>query len=272
MSTAPIFFDTHTHLADSDFDTDRDAVIERAQAAGVQRLIAVAIDLDNSRQVVELATRYEAVYAAVGWHPSHALEAPDDLRPALRELARHPKVVAIGETGLDFYRMPSRKPGGTPADDERYRARQIDLFRQQLEVAAETGLNVIVHQRESMEACEREVAPFRGRLQAVYHCFVGDPSVLQRVLDAGCLVSFTGIITFKTADDVRASAAAVPPDRLLLETDCPWLAPVPHRSKRCEPAYTRIVAEEVARVRGGSLEELSAATCANAHRFFPKMM
>lgn len=271
MNSLPVFHDTHAHLSDEDFRPDLPEVIARAQAAGVGTVVAVSIDFETSRRSLELAERFPGVYAAVGWHPSHALEAPEDLRPVLRELARHPKVVAIGETGLDYYRMPSRQKGGTVEDDDRYRERQIAIFRQQMEVAAECGLNVVVHQRESLADCLREVEPFLDRLRAVYHCFVGDPPVLERVLATGCYVSFTGIITYKTADAVRASAATAPPGRFMLETDSPWLAPVPHRGKRCEPAHTRVVAEEVARVRQCSLEALSEMTMEAVEGFFPKI-
>src|SRR5262245_3851377 len=136
----PIFYDTHAHLDYPDYASDLDAVVERAAAAGIARIIAIGTDLESSARAIQLSERFPSVYAVVGWHPCQALEAPEDLRPALRELARHPKVVAVGETGLDYYRLPSAQ-GGTPADDQAYRQKQSVLFRQQLEVAAELELN-----------------------------------------------------------------------------------------------------------------------------------
>src|SRR5262245_8544503 len=130
----PTFFDTHAHLDYPDFDADLPQIIERAQAAGISRLISIGTDFQSSRRAVGLAERFENGVAVTGWHPTHALEAPDDLRPTLRELARHPKVVALGETGLDYYRLPSHQPGGTTADDERYKRKQAQIFQQQLEV------------------------------------------------------------------------------------------------------------------------------------------
>ena len=139
----PMFYDTHAHLTRREFADDLPQVIARAEAAGIAKIISIGTDLASSERAVKLAEQYPNVFAAVGWHPSHALEAPDDIRPALRDLARHPKVVALGETGLDYYRLPSRQAGFTVADDERYKAKQAGLFRQHLEVAAELGLNCV---------------------------------------------------------------------------------------------------------------------------------
>jgi TatD DNase family protein len=199
------------------------------------------------------------------------LEAPDDLRPALRELAKHPRVVAIGETGLDYHHLPSEKPEATAADDERYKKKQADIFEQQLEVAAEFGLNCVVHQRSALEDTLAQIQPFAGRVRGVFHCFVDNPDAMRRIVAMGSLVSFTGIITFKNAQTVRETAVATPLDQFMLETDAPYLAPVPYRGKRCEPGYVKEIAELVAQVKGCTLEELSAATCATAGKFFPKL-
>src|SRR5437016_12280049 len=147
----PTFYDTHAHLDYPDFANDLPQAIERAAAAGIAKIITVGTNLASSERAVKLAEQFPGVFAVVGWHPSDANEAPADLRPAFRELVRHPKVVAIGETGLDYYRLPSQKPGGTPADDERYKQNQARIFEQQLEVAAEAGLDCVVHQREALE-------------------------------------------------------------------------------------------------------------------------
>lgn len=264
------FFDTHAHLDFPDFAEDLPAVLDRARDAGIQRIITIATDLDSSRRAVALAGRFPEVYAAVGWHPGHAEEAPDDFRVELRTLAAHPKVVAIGECGLDYYRLPG-KNGGTAAADARIKARQAAVFAQQLEVAAELGLNLVVHTRESFADTWAQFLPYAARVRAVFHCFIGTPEDMRTVVAGGSLVSFTGITTFKNAVAVRETLAATPLDRLMLETDCPFLAPVPHRGQRCEPAYVQELATVVAATKGCSPAELSAATCATARSFFPKL-
>lgn len=264
------FYDTHAHLDDPDFARDLPEVLARAQTAGITRIVCVGTDLESSGCAVRLAEARPEVFAAVGWHPNQASEAPEDVRPALRALALHPKVVAIGEAGLDYYHLPSRR-GGTAADDARHKDQQHALFRQQLELAAELGLNCVVHQRNSFDDTAAAMVPFVGRVRAQFHCFAGDTSALKRVLDLGSLVSFTGILTFKNAAEVRATLAATPLDQFMLETDSPYLAPVPYRGKRCEPAHVRDIAMVAAQVRGIPVEELSTATCGTAARFFAKL-
>jgi TatD DNase family protein len=266
----PIFYDTHAHLDYPDYAPDLETVIERAAAAGIGKIIAIGTDLESSASAVKLSERFPNVFSAVGWHPSHALEAPDDLRLPLRELARHPKVVAIGETGLDYYRLPSAQ-GGTPADDQRYKQKQSALFHQHLELASELGLNCVIHQRDAFEDVLKEMTPFAGSVRGVFHCFGGSPTDMQRVVAMGSLVSFTGIISFKNAQSVRDTVAATPLDKFMLETDCPFLAPVPYRGKRCEPAHVKEIADVVAQAKGCSLDELSRVTCATAHQFFPRL-
>jgi TatD DNase family protein len=265
------FYDTHAHLDYPDYSGDLPEVIQRAQAAGISRIITIGTDLESSRRAIKLSEQFPGVFAAIGWHPTNALEAPADLRPALRELAGHPRVVAIGETGLDYYRLPSTSPGGTEAGDAAYKQKQAEIFAQQLEVAAEFGLNGIIHQRAALEDTLRQMQSFEGRVRGVFHCFVDDANAMKRIVGMGSLVSFTGIATFKNGQSVRDTVAATPLDRFMLETDCPYLAPVPYRGKRCEPAYVREISEVVAAARGCSLEELSAATCATAQAFFPKL-
>ncbi len=266
-----VFFDTHAHLDYPDFAPEIEQVIARAQAAGISKIISIGTDLASSGRALKLAEEHPGIYAVVGWHPSHVLEAPDDIRPALRAFAQHPKVVALGETGLDYYRLPSAK-GGTATEDETYRRRQAELFQQHLEVAAETGLNCVIHQRGDCFADTlAQLQPFADRVRGVFHCFANDATAMQRVLALGSLVSFTGIATFKNGQNVRDTVAATPLDKFMLETDCPYLAPVPYRGKRCEPAYVKEIAETIAQVRGCSLEELSAATCRTAQDFFPKI-
>lgn len=265
------FYDTHAHLDYPDFADELPALIERAQAAGITRIISIGTNLQSSRRAIQLAEQFPGVFAVVGWHPGEAAEAPADLRPALREMAKHPKVVALGETGLDYHYLPSQKPEGTPADDDQLKRQQAALFQQHLEVAAELGLNCVVHQRDALEDVLAQMQPFAGRVRGVFHCFVDGADAMGRIVAMGSLVSFTGIVTFKNAQNVRDALAATPLDQFMLETDCPYLAPVPYRGKRCEPAYVKEISGLAAQVKGLSLDELSAATCATARRFFSKL-
>ncbi|HEY1719044.1 MAG TPA: TatD family hydrolase [Verrucomicrobiae bacterium] len=289
-----IFFDTHAHLDYPDYAPDLAEVVARAQAAGISKIISIGTSLDSSERAIRLAERFPNVFAAVGWHPTEALSAPSDLRPALREFARHPKVVAIGETGLDYHHLPSEKVGQasclpservsasdgsagrqdacpTSADDARYKEKQAEIFRQQMEVAAEFGLNCVIHQRNSFDDTLAQLKPFAGKVRGVFHCFSESVERMKKVFEIGSLVSFTGIVTFKNAQNVRDCVAAAPLDKFMLETDCPYLAPVPFRGKRCEPAYVKEISEAVARVKNCSLEDLSAATCKTTAEFFHKL-
>src|SRR5947199_5842470 len=154
------------------------------------------------------------------------------------------------------------------ADDDAYKSKQAELFRQHLEVAAELGLNCVIHQRDALEDTLAQLQPFATRVRGVFHCFANDPTAMRRILALGSLVSFTGILTFKNGQNIRETLAATPLAQFMLETDSPYLAPVPYRGKRCEPAYVKEISEMAARVKGCSLEELSAATCQTAHKFF----
>jgi len=266
-----VFYDTHAHLDYDDYVADFAEVLARAQAAGITRMLSIGTNLESSQRAIALAERHPCIYAVVGWHPNEAVTAPDDIRPALRELAQHPKVVALGETGLDYYRLPSTQ-GGAVAEDEPVRRKQAEIFQQHLEVAAELKLNCVIHQRgDCFEPTLAIMQPFTNRVRGQFHCFSGTVELMQRVLAMGSMVSFTGIATFKNGQNVRDVIAATPLGQFMLETDCPYLAPVPYRGKRCEPAYVKEIAEVVTQVKGCSLEELSQATCATAHRFFPKL-
>ncbi|HEY5911698.1 MAG TPA: TatD family hydrolase [Verrucomicrobiae bacterium] len=262
------FYDTHAHLHYPDMALEVPDLIRRAFAAGITKIVAVATDFESSRRALEIAEQFPGIVAAVGWHPSDVLQAPEDIRPELRELAQHPRVAALGETGLDYYRLPSQKPGSTTADDAAYKTKQARLFQQHLEVAAETGLNCIIHQRDSLEDTLTLLEPFADRVRGVFHCFANDAATMRRIVALNSLVSFTGILTFKNGQNIRDALAATPTDRFMLETDTPYLAPVPYRGKRCEPAYVKEIAEVAAQVKNCSLEQLSRATCATAHSFF----
>jgi TatD DNase family protein len=269
-----VFYDTHAHLDYPDFATELPQVVARAEAAGIAKIVCIGTDLESSERAIKLAQEFPNVLAVIGWHPSNVMEAPEDLRPALRELARHPKVAALGETGLDYHRLPSTQKNASGSatagsdEDERYKAKQASLFRQHLEVAAETKLNCVIHQRDSLEDTLAQLQPFADRVRGVFHCFANDAETMRRIVDMGSLVSFTGILTFKNGQNIRDTMAATPLDKFMLETDCPYLAPVPYRGKRCEPAYVKEISEVAAQVKGCSLEELSEATCDTAERFF----
>lgn len=267
----PIFFDTHAHLDYPEFAAELPQILERAHAAGITKIISIGTDLNSSARAIELAEKHDAIFAVVGWHPTNVLEAPDDLREPLRKLAVHPKVVAIGETGLDYHHLPSKQPGFSPANDQHYKTRQAEVFRQQMEVAADLGLNCVIHQRNSFEDTIEQMRPFVGKLRGVFHCFADDASAMHRVIEMGSLVSFTGILTFKNGQNIRDTLSATPMGKFMLETDCPYLAPVPYRGKRCEPAYVKEISEVAAQTKNCSLEELSQHTCETALEFFKKL-
>ena len=266
----PEFYDTHAHLDFPDFRGEEDAVVRRAADAGISRIVTIGTERESSLRAISLAKRFDGVFAAVGWHPNDCLAAPDDVTADLERLAKQPKVVAIGEIGIDHYRLPSTR-GGSAAEDEAFKARQVALFRQQLEVAAALGLNVVVHQRAAFEPCLEVFEPFADRVRGVFHCFVNDQAAAKRVIGLGSLVSFTGICTYKNAADVRETLASVPLDNLMLETDAPFLAPVPFRGKRCESAHVREISQVVAETLGVALEALSEATCETARDFFKEL-
>ncbi len=267
-----MLIDTHAHLDYPDFAGDFAAVLGRAREAGVTRIITIGTGLASSRRAVELAERHAGVvYAVVGVHPTNVAEEPADAVKHLREIAVHPAVVAIGETGFDYHHLPSEKlePGpAAEAADQAYRRAQAECFEQHLSLAAELGMNVVVHQRDAWVDTLAAMAPFEGRVRGVFHCFGGTPAQAADVIARGHLVSFTGIVTFKNGVSVRETATAVPADGYMVETDCPYLAPVPFRGKRCEPAHTRLVAETIAAARGVSLDQIGAETSRTAERFF----
>lgn len=282
-----MLIDTHAHLDYPDFAADFDAVLQRATDAGVTRIITIGTSIASSRRAIELAGKFPNVYAAVGVHPA-ADETAEDVMTPLRELAKNPRVVAIGETGLDYHHLPSKEParqrkvemfstalqGETDEaieagiEDGAYKSRQASWFQQQLDLAVELGLNVVIHQRDSWADTLNILRPYEGKLRGVFHCFGGTREDAAQVLALGHLVSFTGIVTFKNGAAVREVAAELSLGDFMVETDCPYLAPDPHRGKRCEPAYTRLVAESIAAARGIGLEEVARATTETAGSFF----
>jgi TatD DNase family protein len=282
-----MLIETHAHLDYPDFANDLDDVLRRASEAGVTRIITIGTSVESSRRAVDLAEKYSNVFAVIGIHPTYAAEAPDDVIASLRELAKSPRVVAFGETGLDYHHLPSveaRKQKNVQVfnalqtetqeqleatiEDGPYKSKQAELFEEQLDLAVEFGLNAVIHQRDAWDDAFELMRPYAGKMHGVFHCFGGTLDQANEVFDLGHLVSFTGIVTFKNGKQVREVAVQVPLDKFMLETDCPYLAPVPFRGKRCEPAHTRLVAEEIARARRVSLEEIARATTATAEQFF----
>jgi TatD DNase family protein len=283
-----ILIETHAHLDYPDFASDLDDVLRRATEAGVTRIITIGTSVESSRRAIDLAEKYSNIYAVIGVHPTYAEEAEEDVITPLRELAKSRRVVGIGETGLDYHNLPSVEAAKEKnvqvfarafqgeieeeieanIQDGAYKSRQVSLFEQQLDLAVELGLNVVIHQRDAWEDTLKILKPYTGKLRGVFHCFGGTLEQASEVLDLGHLVSFTGIVTFKNGASVREVAAQVPLDKFMVETDCPYLAPVPFRGKRCEPAHTRIVAETIAGARGVPLQEIAEATTETAENFF----
>ena len=258
-----MLIDTHAHLDYSDYDPDRAEVISRAADAGVTEIISIGTKVESSARAVELAENFPNIWATVGIHPNEADEAPDDAVKRLRILAESTRVVALGEIGLDYHHLPEN-----PAEVEANKQRQASLFREQLELATELGLNAVIHQRDSWDDTLKILRDYTGRVRGVFHCFGGTIEQAREVIALGHLVSFTGIVTFKNARQVQATAQDIGFDQFMVETDCPYLAPVPDRGKRCEPAHTRLVAEHIAKLRGISLEEVATRTTQTAREFF----
>lgn len=260
--------DTHTHLYDEAYDEDRAEVIARAEAAGVTRMIAIGAGMDSSRAALALAETRSDIIATVGVHPHEAGDFDEAQWERIREMARHPKVRAIGEIGLDYHY------------DFSPRAAQQSCFQSQMSLAAHLGLPVVIHMREAEEdvysvlrgaLAERVPAEDGGHGRVgpvVMHCFLGGPEWAERWLGLGCLLGIGGAITFKKADDLREAVRLAPLDRLLLETDCPYMTPHPHRGKRNEPAHVSLVAETLAGLKGLTVEALAAAATENAVRVF----
>ncbi len=247
--------DSHCHLDDRQFDEDREAAIERARAAGVETMMAIGTgsgppDLEAA---VRLAERYPFFQATVGVHPHDAAKATEETFARLAELAHHPKVRAIGEIGLDYHYDFS------PREEQRA------VFERQLALAAESGKPVVIHTREAWDDT-LEILRAAGQETGIFHCFTGGPAEARQALDLGFHLAFGGVLTFPRAEEVREAARLVPGDRLLLETDCPYLAPVPMRGKRNEPAFLVETARRMAAVRSVALEELAEETTRNFER------
>jgi len=259
-----MFFDTHTHLGSHQFDRDLPDILARARASGVSRMMVPATDLDNALKCLALAEAEPDVRVAVGIHPCNVDSVSGDTWiTKLRELALHPKVAAIGEIGLDYFHAP---PAGF--DLPAWKLHQASCLSLQLDLAVELGLNVVVHQRSAFDDCLRIMTEYKEKVRGVWHCFVNNAAEAAQILEIGSLVSFTGIVTFKNAKEIQDTVKALPLEAMMVETDCPYLAPVPFRGKRCEPAHTRLVAEKIAEIKGINLEEVAKVTTQNAYDFF----
>lgn len=254
-----MLIDSHCHLTDKQFDEDRDTVIARARVAGVGRFIVIGAngEFSHNEKAVALAREYAEVFAVIGVHPHDAKTITEDTYRQLRALSQAPKVVGLGETGLDFYY------------DNSPRGEQREHFRRFIRLARELHLPLSMHVRdaysEAVHILQEEGA---GEVRGVMHCFTGNADEARAILALGIAISFSGIVTFKTAGDLRAVAKAIPVDRLLVETDCPLLAPAPYRGKRNEPAYVVQVAKTIAEVKGLSIEDIAEATRRNTEELF----
>ena len=256
--------DTHAHLASRKLADETVALIERATREGVTRILSIGSDTLDSAQNVELAAAHPSVFASAGIHPTSIHEVPDNWLDLIRELLERPKIVAVGEIGLDHYHPP--QDGSEVAD---WRARQVRFFRLQLDLAVEKGLPVVVHQRNCAPQVLEIMRDYSGILKAVFHCFTGTREEAEELIRLGFHLSFTGVITYPTGSELAAVAATLPLDRIMVETEAPYLAPLPHRGKRNEPAYVRHTAAFLAQKRGIPLDEFAAATTRTALDFFP---
>jgi TatD DNase family protein len=254
-----MLIDSHAHIQGKEYAGETAAVIERARVAGVEQIIAVggAGDMSSNSEAVALADSFVNIYATVGMHPHDAKDVGPDELQKLKDLALHPKVIAVGETGLDYYYNHS------PREVQRR------VFTQFIHMARATELPIVVHERDAAsDGAELLRSEGEGQLRGVIHCFTGNYEAARAYLDLGFCISFTGIITFKSAGALRDVARRVPLERMLVETDSPYLTPVPHRGKRNEPAFVRLVAETIAAVKGLTFEEVACTTTRNARRLF----
>jgi TatD DNase family protein len=253
--------DSHCHLDFPDFAVELDAVVARARSAGVGRMVTISTRVKKHAQLIAIAEKFPDVFCSVGTHPHHSQEEPDVDAKALIALAEHPKIVAIGEAGLDYHYDTSPQE------------LQAKSFREHIEAARQTGLPLVIHSRE----CDADMAQMlkdemgKGAFPAVLHCFTGGHDLAFTAVDLGLYVSFTGILTFKNSDNLREIAAALPADRILVETDSPYLAPAPYRGKRCEPSFVVETAKVLADTRGVSIDEIARQTTENFFRLFKKV-
>ena len=250
-----MLFDTHAHLNDPVFDEDRDTLISGLPAQGVGLVMNPGCSLENSRQAIAIAEKYPFVYAAVGTHPDTADEVNEAVIEEYRRLCSHEKVKAIGEIGVDYYYET------IPRDTQK------TAFRMQMELARETGLPVIIHERDAHDDGMRMIKEFPD-VTGVFHCYSGSAEMAKQLVKMGWYIGFTGVLTFKNARKAVETAQAIPLERIVLETDCPFMAPEPFRGKRNHPGYLYRMAERLAELRGLSVEEVHAITTENGKRLY----
>jgi len=261
--------DSHCHLAARRFGPEEMGdLLGRAEAAGVGRMVTLSTNLEDLEASLEIAARHPSVHVGAGIHPCDVHEAGAGELGRLEQVLGDPRVVAVGETGLDYFH-----PAPDGWDEAGYRARQVEMLERHFELAAGAGLNIVLHTRDrSGDASFRDAlavyARHAGRVRAVFHCFPGPWESARQVLDLGGMVSFTGVVTFSKPGESLATAVRCPPGAFMVETDSPYLAPTPHRGKRNEPAFVRHVAECLAEARGESLEDLARHTNEAADGFF----
>ena len=251
-----MLFDTHAHYDAEQFDADREAVLASLPGRGVSLVVNPGCDLPSSRAAVALSEQYPFLYAAVGYHPENCAPYTDADLEALRQLAAHPKVVAIGEIGLDYYWEEN-----PPRDFQQL------VFRRQMALAEELDLPVIVHDREAHGDSLAIVKEF-PKVRGVFHCYSGSAETARQLVDLGWMISFTGVLTYKNARKAVEAALAVPMDHLMIETDSPYMAPAPHRGKRNDSGYVLHVCEKLAELKGLTVEETARITLENGRRFF----
>lgn len=249
-------YDTHAHWDDPAFDPDRAELLESMNAQGVTLINNIGCDVPTSRASIALAEQYPFVYATVGHWPGYTCQMNEEMLETYRQLARHKKVVAIGEIGLDYHY------DDTPREVQQY------WFTRQMELADELGLPVVIHEREAHEDGMKIVRKWADKVPGVFHCFSGSAQMAKELVDLGWYVSFTGVLTFKNARRALEAAAAVPLERLMIETDAPYMAPTPYRGKRNHSGYVGKVAEKLAEIKGISPEEAARITVENGKRFF----
>lgn len=252
-----MFIDTHVHLNADQYDEDLQEVIERALQANVNQMVVVGFDRKTIERAMKLAEEYEFIYVVIGWHPVDAIDCTEEDLQWIEELSAHKKVVGIGETGLDYYWDKSPKDV------------QQDLFRKQIRLAQKVNLPIIIHNRDATEDVIRILKEEEAHLTGgIMHCFGGSVETAKQCIAMNFLISLGGPVTFKNAKKPKEVATEIPLEYLLIETDAPYLAPHPHRGKRNEPALVTLVAEEIARLKGVSIEEVAEATTTNAKNFF----
>ncbi|WP_026585208.1 TatD family hydrolase [Bacillus sp. J33] len=252
-----MFFDTHAHLNAEQYNEDLTEVIDRALSEGVSNIVVVGFDRPTIEKAMELTEKYDFIYASVGWHPVDAIDMSEEDLQWIEELSQHPKVVALGEMGLDYYWDKS------PKDIQK------DVFRKQIRLAKKVKLPIVIHNRDAtadiVEILKEEGA---GEVGGIMHCFSGSPETAKECADMNFYISLGGPVTFKNAKKPKEVADVIPLEKLLIETDCPYLTPHPFRGKRNEPSYVKLVAEQIAEIKGISVEEVASATTENAKKLF----